>query len=275
MTINSIFTLIFLIVCVFLTFSAFAQRTEDVIYLKNGSIIRGTITEIILNANVKIRTRDGNLLVFPMDEVDKIAKEPFLELERPKPYAEPQVSSRRASRSYMFSPLQAEKGAYSGLLVGAHSSLGMDFPMIGIMGMYDSRMDSEWLSLGSRQDLTYSVGFMGILEASPDSLWDTQGFDVQGHIVMGSGLVCLGSESSSLSYRLGAGISIASTTVESFYDESYIVPTALASITFFPEQVDPYIYVETFGVTIYARWQGTGAMIGLAIGLMQRGVDWW
>ena len=274
MTINSIFTLIFLIVCVFLTFSAFAQRTEDVIYLKNGSIIRGTITEIILNANVKIRTRDGNLLVFPMDEVDKIAKEPFLELERPKPYAQPQAQPQVSSRTHTFNPVEPNIAAYTAPLVGAHSSLGLDFPMIGIMGMYDGKTDSEWLSLGSRQDMTYSVGAMGILEVSPDFLWDTQGFDVQGHILVGSGLVCLGSESSNVSYRLGAGVSLVSATVEGFYDKSNILPTAVASITFFPPKQDLHRYVETSGVTFYARWQGEGAMIGIAFGLIQRGANW-
>ena len=63
---------------------------------------------------VKIRTRDGNLLVFPMDEVDKIAKEPFLELEPSKP---------RTSPSYMFNPVEPNIAAYRALLVGAHSSL--------------------------------------------------------------------------------------------------------------------------------------------------------
>ena len=271
MKIDSIFSVIFLIMCFFFTFSVFAHDIEDVIHLKNGSIIRGEITLIVPNDNVKIRTRDGNLLVYRMDEVARIVKEPFLELEPSRP----RVSSRRAAPTYMFSPLDIDKAAYSALLVGAHSSLGMDYPMIGIMGMYDTKTDSEWLSLGSRSDLTYSVGTMGILEASPDFLWDTQGFDVNGHIVMGSALLCLGSESGSVSYRLGAGVSIATATVEGLLDESNFSPTAVASVTLFPQQGDPNRYVETYGITLYARWQGDGAMIGISIGLIQRGARWW
>lgn len=55
---------------------SFAQ-TEliDVLYLKNGSIIKGTITELVPNQTVKIRTADGSLFVFKMEEVDKVVKE--------------------------------------------------------------------------------------------------------------------------------------------------------------------------------------------------------
>ena len=47
---------------------------EDVVYLKNGSIIRGTIVEQIPNESIKIQS-DRNLFVFKMDEVLKITKE--------------------------------------------------------------------------------------------------------------------------------------------------------------------------------------------------------
>lgn len=48
---------------------------EDVVYLKNGSIIRGVITEQVPNQSVKIQTRDRNLFVFKYDEIEKITKE--------------------------------------------------------------------------------------------------------------------------------------------------------------------------------------------------------
>ncbi len=46
----------------------------DVLYLKNGSVIRGTIVEIKPSETVKIRTNDGSLFVYKMDEVVKIEK---------------------------------------------------------------------------------------------------------------------------------------------------------------------------------------------------------
>ncbi|MCI0707395.1 MAG: hypothetical protein L0Y80_07935, partial [Ignavibacteriae bacterium] len=59
-----------------LSVSAFAQDAmEDVVYLKNGGIIRGTIVEQVPGKSVKIKTRDGNVFVYSMDEIDKMTKE--------------------------------------------------------------------------------------------------------------------------------------------------------------------------------------------------------
>ena len=49
--------------------------TRDVVHLKNGSIIKGTIIELIPNATVKIQTADGSLFVYTMSEIEKIEKE--------------------------------------------------------------------------------------------------------------------------------------------------------------------------------------------------------
>lgn len=48
----------------------------EVLYLKNGSIIRGMILEQIPNVQVKIQTSDGSVFVYTMDQVLKITKEP-------------------------------------------------------------------------------------------------------------------------------------------------------------------------------------------------------
>ena len=47
----------------------------DVVYLKNGSIIKGVIVEQYPNVQIKIQTKDGNTFVFKMDEIEKITKE--------------------------------------------------------------------------------------------------------------------------------------------------------------------------------------------------------
>ena len=49
---------------------------EDVVYLKNGSVIHGIIVEQIPNKSIKIQTRDQNLFVYSMEEIEKISKEP-------------------------------------------------------------------------------------------------------------------------------------------------------------------------------------------------------
>jgi hypothetical protein len=54
-----------------------AQQTmEEVVYLKNGSIIRGIIIEQVPNRTIKIQTADGNLFVYDVDEIEKLTKEP-------------------------------------------------------------------------------------------------------------------------------------------------------------------------------------------------------
>ena len=52
-----------------------AQNLQEVVYLKNGGIIRGLIIEQKPNESLKIQTVDGNVFVYKMDEIDKITKE--------------------------------------------------------------------------------------------------------------------------------------------------------------------------------------------------------
>lgn len=47
-------------------------QAEDVVYLKNGSIIHGTITEEVPGKSLKIETKDGNVFVYKVKEVEKI-----------------------------------------------------------------------------------------------------------------------------------------------------------------------------------------------------------
>ncbi len=47
----------------------------DVVYLKNGSIIKGTIIEQVPNESLKIQTADGSVFVHSMSDVEKMSKE--------------------------------------------------------------------------------------------------------------------------------------------------------------------------------------------------------
>jgi hypothetical protein len=58
----------------------FAQQgLYDVIYLKNGSIINGVITEQVPGQTIKVETRDKNVFVFREDEIEKIVKAGILQ----------------------------------------------------------------------------------------------------------------------------------------------------------------------------------------------------
>jgi TM2 domain-containing membrane protein YozV len=58
------------------------SATDDVIYLKNGSVIRGSIIEQIPNQTLKIQTKDGSVFVFKYNEIDKITKEQSAQVSR-------------------------------------------------------------------------------------------------------------------------------------------------------------------------------------------------
>lgn len=52
-----------------------AQNLQDVVYLKDGGVVRGTLIEQV--PDVKIHTADGSIWVFESDKVDHIAQEPY------------------------------------------------------------------------------------------------------------------------------------------------------------------------------------------------------
>jgi TM2 domain-containing membrane protein YozV len=74
-------TLFFLLCCLFVS----AQDLQDVVYLKNGSVLRGTIIEQVPNQSLKIQLSDGSIFVYQFSEIDKIAKEPVLKSAKQSP----------------------------------------------------------------------------------------------------------------------------------------------------------------------------------------------
>ncbi len=74
-----------LLLFVFITTVLFAQNNyQDVVYLKNGSIIRGTIIEQVPNKSIKIETANRNVFVYQMDEIEKITKEEIIKNQKVK-----------------------------------------------------------------------------------------------------------------------------------------------------------------------------------------------
>ncbi len=59
----------------FVAVIANAQTMQEVVYLKNGSVIRGIIIEQTPNVSLKVQTSDGSIFAYQMDEVEKITKE--------------------------------------------------------------------------------------------------------------------------------------------------------------------------------------------------------
>lgn len=121
----TIFIAIFIFSCSYL----FSQQLEEVVYLKNGSIIHGTIIEEIPNVSIKIQTYDGNVFVYRMEEIEKITKEPSK-----------QYSSTLGSTNYNFS--EYNNGVFSLLRIG--------FMTLGSYSMGNSN--------GSTQEAIFAIG---------------------------------------------------------------------------------------------------------------------
>lgn len=55
--------------------SLMAQSTVETVYLKNGGLVKGEIVEQVPGQSLKVKTKDGNIFVYQMDEVERITKE--------------------------------------------------------------------------------------------------------------------------------------------------------------------------------------------------------
>ena len=73
---QKVLKLLTLALMMFIGNNGFAQgNMQDVMYLKNGSIVRGIIIEQVPNVSYKIQTIDGSVFVYEVDNVEKITKE--------------------------------------------------------------------------------------------------------------------------------------------------------------------------------------------------------
>ena len=66
-----------------------AQQYEDVIYLKNGSVIRGIIMEQVPNESMEIHTSDGSVFICEIADILKIAKEEVFSRRHAKSFNKP------------------------------------------------------------------------------------------------------------------------------------------------------------------------------------------
>lgn len=78
------------------------QQEEDVVYLKDGSVLRGAIIEDSPGESLRIRTRDGNVFRISYDRIDRRTREPAV-VVAPTPaqdpdQQQPRVTNERISR---------------------------------------------------------------------------------------------------------------------------------------------------------------------------------
>ena len=54
------------------------NNLEDVVYLKNGEIVRGKIFQNVPNQSLRIQTKDRKVVVIKHDEIEKMTRENIL-----------------------------------------------------------------------------------------------------------------------------------------------------------------------------------------------------
>lgn len=53
---------------------SFSQNYQDIVFLKNGEVVKGIITEQVINQHILIRTEIGSLVKYDLEEIQKIEK---------------------------------------------------------------------------------------------------------------------------------------------------------------------------------------------------------
>ena len=57
------------------TMSAFSQIFRESVYLKNGSVIKGDVVELLPDSLVKIEVADGSVYAFDYKEIERIIRD--------------------------------------------------------------------------------------------------------------------------------------------------------------------------------------------------------
>lgn len=137
-------------------------QNQDVIYMKNGGILKGTITEVIPNQTVKIQIDDGRVFVYQVAELEKITMSNGQTLSfttpvqtyQPQTAQTPQVSSTRSGNRFAifggFSKPAGDFGSTTGLKAGfAKTRFAIGADGSKVLSPAVSWMSSAYLSVNS------------------------------------------------------------------------------------------------------------------------------
>ena len=187
----------------------YAQRNNlvDVVYLKNGSILRGIIIEQVPNESIKLQTADGNIFVYQTSEIEKITKEGT-------------VKQSRNQFAYGDNELQHRKG-YIGLSIGPSFAIGdlSDLPVGAILNLVDFGylftnnigVAAKWFGTAHAESgATFGIGGLmgGLLASTPIS----EKINFEGKALIGPGLFVASYDGDSetseayFGYDLGVGL---------------------------------------------------------------------
>ena len=121
---------LFFIVISFLN-SANAQKLQDVVYLKNGSILHGEITRIEMNKSITLLSNCGDTWVINQDDIDRIEKQPAVRKSIVKKDTSANIIYKR-------------QGFYSNINVGFLFGGDMETPFPPLSLLFVSGYQFDW-----------------------------------------------------------------------------------------------------------------------------------
>lgn len=136
-----------------------AQSTRDVVYLKNGGVVKGMIIEQIPNQSLKIETGDGSVFVYLMSEIEKIAKEQVTTTNnnRSGNYSNSTVGYRNPTTAW----------AYSFLIPGGGQFYnGETGKGVAMLGIYAGSVGCFILGLD-----VYPLSYVGLVGMLATAIW--------------------------------------------------------------------------------------------------------
>ncbi len=119
----------------------FAHQMEDVVYLKNGSIVRGTIVEEVQGRSLKIQMQDGSVFAYEEHEIARIGR---------KPAARTVEGDNGIEIGTLFGFFDLSGGG--GTMIGAPGG-GLIGDLIGVPSLYVMWFSDKKLSLGPEFNL--------------------------------------------------------------------------------------------------------------------------
>lgn len=136
-------------------------HAEDVVYLKDGSVIHGSITEEVPGVSVKIETADGNVFVYKVRQISKITHSAAAAPEasdEEQPESDTTVVVTRRHRFNLVNDFKSDPNA--SFSIGAIFG-GVGFMSSGTINTINNAIDSYY-GYGSDYELTpllYSGNF--------------------------------------------------------------------------------------------------------------------
>lgn len=146
--------LIHAFIIIIFSFSTVIADYVDIIYLKNGTIIKGVIIEQIPGESLTIETIEGNKIVCSFDDITKILKEKVVEKEVEKKVKKPQMSLEELA-------FKRKKEEYNSKRIDGWMVLGCSCVPIGGTGYFFGKEPTKG-AIFLAGDVVWWVGFITI-----------------------------------------------------------------------------------------------------------------